>query len=172
MKSCGCLLDIGRLFSSAVKLAAVCLASAVAANLFAGEGCDLTATNYVSTNYVACGAVSTNVLWLLLDVPTNASRADLLARTTDLAATNRWLPPGMGNILATPSPWRTTALLEMGVFHAENARGTGCPNTGRRSEDGWFQEVGVGVERDIDSDDSWLSVGFGVSVGRASIRGP
>ena len=125
-------------------------------------------TNTISTNHVSTVSASTNVLWLWIDAPTNATRTNLFG-LSEITATNCWLPPGKANILSTSSTWRTTATVETGFFRAE---GPGWPGYNRRCEDGWFQEVGVEMDRAIDHGESGVSVGVGVSVGRAAFRGP
>ena len=160
MKMPGNLRDDIQRFARTGKGAVVCLALAAAA-LRAGDGPAVGATNNAATN----------VLWLWIDAPTNVARSDLFART-DLTTTNRWQPPGMCNIISTSSAWRTTATLEMGFFHVGRVGGPDCPGSGRRSEDGWMQELSVGMERDLDHGDSAISVGVGVSVGRATTRFP
>jgi len=144
-----------------------CLAAAVACR--AGDGLERTATNQVAVSAAATNAAATHALWLWLDVPTNASRSNLSV-CADGACTNFWQPPGLYDLAATSSTWRTTATLETGFFHA---RESGIfPGCGHRSVDGWYQEVGVGMERDIVPGDSSIFVGFGVDVGRATIHGP
>ena len=131
------------------------LASAHA--LAAGDPPAAMATNNASTN-----GISSNVLWRLwIDSPTNATGPSALG-FLDAGATNRWSMPGTAGLLATSSPWRVTTGVEMGFFHA----GRGC---GRRSEDGWYQGVDVGMERDVIPGE--VSIGLGVSVGRISTRG-
>lgn len=156
-------------FSRAEMLAAVwfCLAAAVAC--CAGNGLERTATNQVAVSATVTNVAATNPLRLWLDVPTNASRSNVSARA-DGASTNLWQPPGLYDLAASLSTWRTTATLETGFFHArDNGDFPGC---GHRSVDGWYQEVGVGMERDIVPGDSSIFVGFGVDVGRATIHGP
>jgi hypothetical protein len=105
-----------------------------------------------ATNGAPVSNTSTNALRLWIDVPTNAVRSDLWCRA-DTGGTNDWQPSGMGNVLATSSTWRTTVEVETGYFHGRHG--------------GWFQEVGVGLERELNP---VFSVGLGVSVGRANLR--
>ncbi|MEI6212068.1 MAG: hypothetical protein WCR06_10640 [bacterium] len=136
-------------------VAGLLLAAATA--LRAGDGPDLAGASH--TNHISASALP---LWI--DVPTNATRSDIL-RHTDLTSTNHGWSTDAGSALATSSTWRTTATIGTGFFHARNGGGPDCPGERHRSVDGWFQEVGVGMERTLDPADSGLSVGFGVSVG-------
>ena len=125
----------------------------------------------VGTGIIATNCTSTNVLWLWIDVPTNASRSDLLAHA-DMQTTNQWQPPVGPNTLATSTPWRTTATVETGFFRAEHGGWPDGHGYDRRGVDGWFQDVGVEMDRDFDHGDSGISVGIGVGVGRACLREP
>ena len=150
------------------RVAAVCLVFVTAAVLCAGDGADVRAIRPASTNDVVANAVVTNVLQLWIDVRTNASRSEGLSSSV-MIATNLWLPSGRDNLTATTSVWRTSATIETGFFHGVHFGGPGCSGDGRRGLDGWFQEVGVGVERDL-GPDSGMSIGIGVGVSRATLH--
>lgn len=114
----------------------------------------VTATNSAGTN-----AVALNPFWLSGDAPTNhAQYADF-----DLAGpavTNRFENDG---IFRTSFPYRTSAVIEAGVFHARGY----CPETGRWNESGYYQGVAVGVERDISPN---LTLGLVVGAGNTEFR--
>lgn len=160
------LLDEVRRIPMSVKRAAMFLALAAGAALRAGDGPVSSGTNNICPQHDP-----TNTLCLWIGVSTNAARGDVLDRA-GLTSTNRWLPPGVYDTMSTSSAWRTTAILETGFFHVGRFGGAGCPGYGRRSEDGWYQDVGIGMERDIDHGDSGISLGIGISVGRATTRLP
>ena len=182
--------DDAWLFFLAGKLAVAGLTLAVPVTLRAGEGRDFSATNNAAAGMLRPGdssppashlgesgglaaatSASTNALRLWIDVSTNESRSDLLAHA-DMTATNSWQPKGMYSSMSSSSVWRTTATLVTGFFHANRAGWPGYPGYVRRSEDGWFQEIGVDVERNIDHGDSAIFLGIGVNVGRATFRSP
>lgn len=144
-------------------LAVLCLWLAALAVLRAGDGVQ---TNAPGTPVVSADNMSSNTLRLWLEVPTNAAQTNLFGRS-EMAATNLWLPPGRESLISTASHWRTTATIETGFFRC---RDDGWPGAGRHQEDGWYQGVGVGVERDLIPGDSGWSVGLGVYAGRYSSR--
>ena len=150
------------------KQAAVCLFLAAATMLRAGDGI-LTASNNVPTNHEFSCRVSTNALWLWLDLPTNATPTKLLFRA-DITATNFSLPLDKESITLTASKWRTLATLGLDLFHVEHPE-IGFPDNEHRSGDGLFHEVGFELIWDIDPDEPGL-IGVGVSVGRAATRFP
>jgi hypothetical protein len=148
--------------------AAVLFMAAMAGCLCAGDGGGLCATNGIATTNSFAAAVSTNdVLQLWIDVPTNTPRS-LLSADSGMTVTNGQPAPDCAGRMATSSTWRTTVTIETGFFHEKHG---GFLGYGRRCEDGWYQRVGVGLERALDRD-SGLSVGVGAGVGRTSFLGP
>ena len=144
-------------------LAVLCLWLVALAVLRAGDGSQ---TNTPGMPGSPAEQLSSNALGLWLDVPTNAAQTNLFGRS-EMAATNLWLPPGRESLISTASFWRTTATIETGFFRC---RDDGWPGGGRHSEDGWYQGIGVGVERDLLPGDSGWSVGLGVFASRYSPR--
>jgi hypothetical protein len=99
-----------------------------------------------------------------MDIPTNAARTDLWARS-GLARTNYC--PHAENLFATSAAWRTTTTIESGFFRT---RPCDAWEDGHRHElHGWYQGVGMEAEREI-IPGSGVSVGLGVSVGRATLH--
>ena len=134
--------------SRAGKLAVLCLAAAGV--LHAGGGTNAlpaaVCSNAVASAELPGGSrpanaatndVSAPVLPLWVEQPTNAVCSDWPSRA---GATNAesWRPPGDRSLLSTGSPWRTTATLETGFFHARHAGCYDGPGYDRRSVDGWF----------------------------------
>jgi len=179
-----------RRLSLAGKFAVACFALVAANVLRAGEGMAVAPTNNSTTNatnilrdppvlprarqdrnQIVTNNASNNPLWLWLDVPTNATRTDLLMHTA-ISGTNFDVTSAGSYAMVTTSPWRATAILEMGSFHEKCDADPACPGSGHRSLDGWFQGIGIGAERDWGPENADFSVGLGLSVGRMTIHTP
>lgn len=117
-----------------------------------------------ATNRATGTGGSSNGLWRMwLDLPTNAAGSSV-SGAAGAGATNRWARPGTDGIMATSSPWRVTAEVEVGMFRL---RDRAC---GRHDVTGWYQGVDVGVEREVVPGE--FSVGLGLGVGRYTTRFP
>jgi len=111
------------------------------------------------TNSAGTNTVALNPFWFPGEAQTNhAQYADF--DWAGPAVTNRFENDGM---FSTSFPYRTSAVIEAGVFHARGC----CPETGRWNESGYYQGVAVGVERDISPN---LTLGLVVGAGNTEFR--